>query len=146
MVLLTLFTSKRASRHNDVHFFDASTSQGGRRMVCFVHFDSFWLWQVLRATTACNFSALIFPDGSAPTALAGLLFRPSGATNHCENTMFHDFLTFSRTCIFFPLTLSLLWASLFFYSFFFFSLLFPSLSFSDSSHLCFPSVHVVGRF
>ena len=35
-------------------------------------------------------------------------FRPSGATNHWENTVFHDFPTFSRICIFFLLTLSLL--------------------------------------
>ena len=40
-------------------------------------------------------------------------FRPAGATNHWKNTMFRDFPTFSRICIFFPLTLSLLWSSLF---------------------------------
>ena len=39
-------------------------------------------------------------------------FRPSGATNHLKNTVFCDFPTFSRTCIFFLLTLSLLWSSL----------------------------------
>ena len=60
-------------------------------------------------------------------------FRPSGATNHWKKTVFRDFPTFSRICIFFLLTLSLLWCS-FFYS----SLL------SDSSHLCFSSVHIVG--
>ena len=40
-------------------------------------------------------------------------FRPSRATNHWKNTAFRDFPTFSRTCIFFLLTLSLLWSSLF---------------------------------
>ena len=66
------------------------------RMVCFVHVDfemcfaprhrnfqkwsengvlcTFWLRNVLRATTACNFSSLIWPAGSAPAALASLLF------------------------------------------------------------------------
>ena len=39
--------------------------------------------------------------------------RPSGATNHWKNTVFRDFATVSRTCIFFLLTLSLLWSSLF---------------------------------
>ena len=39
--------------------------------------------------------------------------RPSGATNHWKNTVFRDFATFSRTCIFFLLTLSLIWSSLF---------------------------------
>ena len=47
--------------------------------------------------------------------------------------MFRDFPTFSCTCIFFLLTLSLLWSSLFY-----------SSLLSDSSHLCFSSVHIVG--
>ena len=60
-------------------------------------------------------------------------FRPSGATNHWNNTILCDFPTFSRICIFFLLTLSLLWSSLFY-----------SSLLSDSSHLCFSSVHIVG--
>ena len=39
-------------------------------------------------------------------------FRPSGATNHWKNAVFRDFPTFSRICIFFLLTLSLLIFSL----------------------------------
>ena len=39
-------------------------------------FCTFWLRNVLRATTACNFSSLIWPAGSAPAALASLLFDP----------------------------------------------------------------------
>ena len=35
-------------------------------------------------------------------------FRPSGATNHWKNTVNRDVPTFSRICIFFLLTLSLL--------------------------------------
>ena len=34
-----MLTSKCASRHNGVHFFDISTSKSGPTMVCFVHFD-----------------------------------------------------------------------------------------------------------
>ena len=63
-------------------------------------------------------------------------FRPSGATNHWKNTVvswLSYLLTFSRICIFFLLTLSLLWSSLFY-----------SSRLSDSSHLCFSSVHIVG--
>ena len=60
-------------------------------------------------------------------------FRPSGATNHWKNTVFCDFPTFLRICVFFFLTLSLLWSSLFY-----------SSLLSDSSHLCFSSVHIVG--
>ena len=53
-------------------------------------------------------------------------FRPSKTTNHWKNTMFRDFSTFSRACIFFLLTLSLLWSSLFFSSLLW---LFPPLLF-----------------
>ena len=70
-------------------------------------FCTFWLGNVLRATTACNFSSLISPDVSAPAALASLLFDPPEPQNH-EKTMFRDFPTFSRTCIFFLLIFSLL--------------------------------------
>ena len=35
-------------------------------------------------------------------------FRPTGAPNHWKNTVFRDFPTFSRICIFFLLILSLL--------------------------------------
>ena len=39
-------------------------------------FCTFWIGNVLRATAACNFSSLIWPAGSAPAALASLLFDP----------------------------------------------------------------------
>ena len=53
---------------------------------------------------------------------------PSGAPNHLKNTVFRDFPTFSRICIFFLLTL-----------------LSSNLSLlSASSLLCFSSVHIVG--
>ena len=118
-------------------------------------FCTFWLRNVLCAATACTFStsqlpkavrtwsvssfftcsSLIWPDGSAPAALASLLFDPpeSGATNHWKNTLFRDFPTFSRICIFFILTLSLLWSALFY-----------SSLLSASAQLCFSSVHIVG--
>jgi len=37
--VLYILTSKCASRHNGVHFFDIATSKSGPSMVCFVHFD-----------------------------------------------------------------------------------------------------------
>ena len=97
--VFNVLTLKCASHHNGVHFFDISTSKSGPNPWCFVHFDlemcfapqrrafstsqlpkvvgpgvfcAFWLGNVLRATTACNFSSLIWPDGSAPAALATL--------------------------------------------------------------------------
>ena len=140
------FWLRNASRHNGVHFFDISTSKSGPTMVCFAHFDfemcfgalydfemcfapqrralfrhlsfqkwsdngvfyAFWLRNVLRATTACNFSSLIWPAGSAPAALASLLFDPPEPQIIGKNTVFRDFPTFSRICIFFLLALSLL--------------------------------------
>ena len=60
-------------------------------------------------------------------------FRPSGATNHWKNTVFRDFPTFSRICIFFlpdSFSSDLLSSNL------------PLLS--ASALLCFSSVHIVG--
>ena len=138
--VLYILISKCASCHNVVHFFDIATSKSGPRMVCFVHFDlemcfapqrralfrhlSFQKWSetqvlctfslqnLLRATTACNFSSLIWPAGSAPAAWASLLFDPPEPQIIGKNRVFRDFPTFSRICIFFLLTLSLLLFSL----------------------------------
>ena len=87
--VFNILTSKCASRHNGVHFFDISTSKSGPTMVCFVHFHvemcfapqrralfrhlNFQKWSdngvlctyslrnVLRATTACTFSTSQLP-------------------------------------------------------------------------------------
>ena len=93
-------------------------------------FCTFSLANVLCATTACNFSSLICPAGSAPAALASLLFDPPEPQIIGKNGVFRDFPTFSRTWIFFLLRLSLSWSS------FFFS------SLRWLFHLCFSSVHV----
>ena len=66
--VFNILTWKCASRHNGVHFFDISTSKSA----LFAHFD--FQINVLRATTPFNFSSLISPGGSAPAALASLLF------------------------------------------------------------------------
>ena len=54
VVFCTFLTSKCASCHNGVHFFDISTSKSG---VC----CAFWLQNVLRAKTACPFSTSQLP-------------------------------------------------------------------------------------
>ena len=87
---------------------------------------TFWLANVLRATTACNILSLIWPAGSAPAALASLLFDPPEPQIIWKSTVFRDFPTFSRICIFFLLTLSLL---LFFLLIFLFSLPLPCSAF-----------------
>ena len=83
------FSTSQLPKHNGVHFFDISTSKSGPDLVCFVHFDlemcfapqrralfrhlnfqkwserevfcTFWLGNVLRATTACTFSTAQLP-------------------------------------------------------------------------------------
>ena len=72
---------------------------------------TFWLGTVLRTTTACNFSSLIWPDGPAPATLASLLFDHSEPQTVGKNTVSRDLPAFSRTCIFFLLTLPLLCSS-----------------------------------
>ena len=59
--VLDILTSKCASRHKGVHFFDISTSKSGPDLVCFC---TFWLRNVLRATTAHFFD--IATSQSAP--------------------------------------------------------------------------------
>ena len=87
--VLYILTSKCASRHNGVHFFDIATAKSSPELVCFVHFDfemcfapqrralfrhrnfqkwseplvflTFWLPNVLRATTACTLSTSQLP-------------------------------------------------------------------------------------
>ena len=79
-------------------------------------FLAFLIPKVIRAKAACNFSALIWSHGSSPAALGSLLFDPPEPQIIGKNAVNLDFPTFSRTCIFFPLTLSLLWSAHFFSS------------------------------
>ena len=134
--VLYILTSKCASRHNGVHFFDISTSKSGPRMVCFVHFD---LEMCFAPQLACTFSTSQLPKVVRAWCVLYILtskcasrhngvqlfishlprclrtrrfseptFQPSGATKPRKNTVFRDFPTFSRTCIFFLLIFSLL--------------------------------------
>ena len=144
--VLYILSSKCASRHNGVHFFDISTSKSGPTLVCFVHFEfemcfapqqralfrhlnfqkwsdagvfcTFWLRNVLRATMACTFSFLIWPDGSAPAALASLLFDPPEPQIIGKTQCFATFLPFRAS------------ASSFFWLFLFSDLLSSTLLFS----------------
>ena len=87
--VFNILTWKCASCRNGVHFFDILTSKSGPELVCFVHFHfemcfppqrrglfrhrncqqwsergvfcTFWLGNVLRATTACTFSTSQLP-------------------------------------------------------------------------------------
>ena len=83
-----------------------------------VVFCTFWLGNVLRATTACNFSSRIWPDGSAPAALASLLFDPPEPQIIEKTHCFATFLPFRAP------------ASSFFWLFLFSDLLSAALLFS----------------
>ena len=132
-VFLTL--SKCASRHNPVHFFNLKSEK------CYEYEHVLSKYFDFEICLAPQRSAFVPPLNCVLHILTskrasrhnGVQFFIShlarwlrGATNHWKNTVFRDFPTFSRSCIFF-LLLSLLWSSLFF----------SSLLFSDSSHLCF---------
>ena len=147
---LYMLISKCASGHKGVHFFERRKFQ--KR--CLVHFDfemcfapqqrslfqqinvpkkgsemlrllTFWLQNVVRAIAACNFWFLIQPDGSAPTALASLLFSLLEPQSNGNTQCFATFLPFRTP------------APSFFWLLLFSNLLSSSFLFSDSSHLCF---------
>ena len=106
--VLCILTSKGASRHNGVHF---STSQLPKVV------REWCLLCILTSKCASRHNGVqIFISHLASwlrtRRFSEPTFRPSGATNHWKNTVFRDFPTFSRICIFFLLTLSLLIFSL----------------------------------
>ena len=70
-------------------------------------FCPFWLGNVLRATTACTFSCLIWPAGSAPAALASLLFDPPEPQIIGKTQWIATFLSFRAS------TSSFFWSFLF---------------------------------
>ena len=78
-------------------------------------------------------SSLISPDGSAPAALANLLFDRPEPKNIGKQSVSRLF------CLFFRAP-----ASSFFWLFLFSDLRSSTFLFSDPSHLCFSSVHIVG--
>ena len=137
--VFSFFTCKCASRHNGVHLFRHLNFQTWSGAGCFVHFD-FEMCFAPQRRAICYLSC----GQMAPhPPLWRAYFSTLRSHKSWINTVFRDFPTFSRTCIFFPLTLSLLWSSLFCSSLFYSSLLYSSLL-SDSAHLCFSSVHTVG--
>ena len=160
--------SRHNGDYNGVRSFDISTSKSDLRPWVFDTFDlemcfapsrralfrhrnfqkrsengvlcTFWLGNVLRATTAALFRHRNFQKWSENGVLctfwlgnvlrtlqffishlarwlrtrrfSEVTFQPSGATNHWKNTVNGDFPTFSRTCIFLLLALSLIFSLL----------------------------------
>ena len=158
---LYILTSKCASRHNGVHFFDISTSKSGPTMVCFVHFDfemcfasqrralfrhlnfqkwsengvfcTFWLRNCASRHNGVQFFISHLASWLRTRRFSEPTFRPAGATNHWKTQCFATFLPFRAS------------ASSFFWLFLFSDLLSSNLSLlSASALLCFSSVHIVG--
>ena len=107
--VLYILTWKCASRHNGVHFFDIATSKNGPTLRCFVFFLT---WKCAPRHNSVQFFISRLARWLRTRRFSEPTFRPSGATNHWKNTVFRDFPTFSRICIFFLLILSLLIFSL----------------------------------
>ena len=118
----TLLTSKCASRHNGVHFFEISTSKSPPGWGALYILT----WKCASRHNGGQFFIPHLASWPRTRLFSEPTFRPSGATNHCKNTVFRDFPTFSRTWIFFIRRLSLFWSSFFFSSLLW---LFPSLLF-----------------
>ena len=124
--VLYILTSKCASRHNGVHFFHIATLKSAPKaeVLC-----TFWLRNLLCATTACTFSSLTWPAGSAPAALASLLFDPPSHKSWEK----HSVLRLSYLFAHLDLLSSDAFSSLNFSLLLFSSLTLPT---SDSSYLC----------
>ena len=78
--VLYILTSKCASRHNAVHFFDITTSKSGPTLVCFVHFE----------LEMC-FAPQPLARWLCTRRFSESTFRPSGATHHGKKTVLRDF-------------------------------------------------------
>ena len=114
-----------------MHFFDISTSKSGPHLVCFVHFDfemcfapqRHALFDIATSKRGPNMVCFVHFDFEIISRHNGVQFfishlaswlrtrrfsEPSGAPNHWKNTVFRDFPTVSRICIFFLLIFSLL--------------------------------------
>ena len=138
-----VWTSKSGPRPSVFNTFDLEMCFAPQRRALFRHlnfqkwsengvFCTFWLQNVLRATTACTFSTSQLPKVVRSSSVLSILtwkcasrhngvhffmshrrfseptFRPSGATNHWKNTVNRDFPIFSRIYLFFLLIFSLL--------------------------------------
>ena len=105
---LYILTCKCASRHNGVHFSTAQLPKVVRTPgVLYI-----LTWKCASRHNGVQFFISHLASWLRTRRFSEPTFRPSGAPNHWKNTVFRDFPTFSRICIFFLLTLSLLIFSL----------------------------------
>ena len=177
-----ILTSKCASRHNGVHFFDILASKSGPDLVCFVHFHfemrfapqrralfrhlnfqkwsergvfcTFWLGNVLRATTACTFSTSQLFKALRSWGVLYILTSKCASRHNGVQFFISHLASWLRTRRFSEPEPQIIGKTQCFATFlpfhasassFFSALLSSNLSLlSASSLLCFSSVHIVG--
>ena len=124
--VLCILTWTCASHRNGVHFFDIATSKSAPRMVSLC---------VMTSKCASRHNGVQFFISHLPRRLRTLFSKPTFGPLERQNIgktqWFTTYLPFRAP------------ASSFFWVFLFSDLLASSLLFSDSSHLCFSSAHIV---
>ena len=103
--ILYILTSKCASRHNGVHFFDIATSKSGPLLPSVL---AILTWKCASRHNGVHFFMSHLASWLRTRRFSEPTFRPSGATNHWKNTVNRDFPIFSRIYLFFLLIFSLL--------------------------------------
>ena len=188
-----VLTWRCASRPQQVHFFDITTSKSGPNLVCFVHFDfemcfapqrralfrplnfqkwsevgvfcTFWLGDVLRATTGALFRHHNFRKWSEPGVFCTCWLRnvlrattacnfssliwPAGSAPAALASLLFDPpepQIIGKTYCFVTFLPFHTPAPSFFWLFLFSDLLSSSLLFSDSPHLCFSTCQYCQKF
>ena len=91
--VLYILTSKCASRHNGVHFFDIATSKSGPNSSSVL---SILTWKCASRHNGVQFFMSHLASWLRTRRFSEPTFRPSGATNHWKNTVNRDFPIFSR--------------------------------------------------
>ena len=98
--VLYIFTSKCASRHSGVQFFNIWPSKSGPKLTCFVHFHFKMCFSPQRRAIF-DFSS----DHMTPhPPLYRAYFSTDPTHKSLKNTAFRDFSNIWRGCIFFLLT------------------------------------------
>ena len=115
--VLYILTSKCASRHNGVHFFDIATSKSGPMLRCFVHFDLEMCFAPQRRAIFHLSSGQLAPHPPLERAYFSTLRSHKPLEKHRRSYLFAHL-----------------------------HLLSSDLFSSDSFHLCFSTVHIVGSF
>ena len=127
--VFNILTSKCASRHNGVHFFDIATSKSGPTMVCFVHFHFEMCFAPQRRAIFHLSSGQLAPHPPLSRAYFSILRSPNSLEKHSVSRLSYLF-SHLRLLSSYSFSSTLLSSNL--------SLL------SAASLLCFSSVHIVG--